>query len=577
LILQLEISKVNEMINKRKQKGLALISTIVISTVLLLIAAVMLFRIQANSKEVIRKQNLDKSLQFSEAAIQTALLKMTDLSLADNTAANAGRLTALELAQKFNATDWLDAADNTKFKALSGTNYVKGILYSDPFIVSLNTNANHSQLMFDFFQSTNNFLKEPYINTTPNTYNNLGLKLGLDADFKIENLYNKTFKVYRLNDDKFQGDFKISVVPLRTNIKGKNDVDLHGGGSAGTGEIIAHYDIYKIRSIAYIPNIDNPLVTKMIDYSINRPVKIGPGQNFNFDQAILADGNVDLGNKDTSSGLTATTIDAEQAGDVHSNGNLIFGANGKVNGKATAGGTIKINAGMVPSTDYDATVSSDPRFITDQVTNKAGTKSGVDAIPIPEFNTTGLPTAACPAPGNGVIFKDCKVTGDLDIKGNIDVQFQGTVYITGNLTQSGSSNLNATGTSPVRVVVGDNSTAGSGIIDIGGSTNDNNTREILFISQALSGSQAVKIHGNPGTNGANGAVFAVVNSGTTAALDGNIGFFGALITKGSVNSVGNSGGIKRDSDLSGLKQFVVPRPVRSGFRPEIVSWLEVKN
>lgn len=563
------------MIYKRKKRGLALVSTLVISTVLLLIAGVMLFKIQSSAKDVIRKQNLDKSLQFSEGAIQEVLNKMTDLSLADNTAANAGRLTALELAQKLHSTDWLDAADNTKFTALPG--YEKDTLSADPFIVSLNTNANHSKLMFDFFQTSNTALKYNAVNTSANTDNNLGLKLGLSSTFKLENLYDEAYKVYRLKDDKFQGDFKISVIPLRTDILGKNDVDLHGGGSAKTDEIQAHYDVYKIRAIAYIPSIDNPLATRIVDYSINRPVKIGPGQNYNFDQAILADGDVDLGNKDTTSGKTSTTVDDIQNGDVHTNGNLIFGAQGKVNGKATAGGTIKIDTGMVPSTDYDPSVSSDPRYSTTQVTNKAGTKSGVNAIPIPEFNTGGLPTTACPSPANGVIFKDCVVTGDLIIKGNMDVQFQGTVYITGNLSQSGNTNLNTTGDTPVRVVVGDGSSTGTGTIDLGGGSNNANTREVLFISRALSGSEAIKIHGNPGTNGENGAVFAAINPGTTSSLLGNIGFFGALITKGSVGAVGNSGGIERDSDLSGLKQFVVPRPVRSGFRPEIVSWLEVKN
>ncbi len=580
------------MILKKRQSGLALITALIVSTIVLIVTSVLVYKVASNGKDIVRRENEDKSLQFAESAIHHLLNKMTDLSYSSSNVSNAGRLTAAEIAQQVHTTDWIDTTNNTKFSTKSG--YSKDDLSSDSFITSLNTNPNHSTLISNFFSNTNYSIQNTASSTAQNTSNNLGLKLftydsssnpnavsNIDsANFKLDSLHEKGYTTYHYVDDskgQFQADFKISVLPIRTNIKNRDDVELHGGGTNGNGSIMSHYDIMKIRAIAYIPSIENPKVTKTLDLIINRPIKLGDSVPYNFAHAILTGGNADLGNKDTTSGTTSTTLDTEQHGDVHANGDLTFGANGKVNGKATAGGTVHLANGDVPTTTYDSTNSSDPRFSTTQVTDKDGTKSGVNEFPIPDFDVSGLPTTPCPAVTNDAILIDCIVTGDLNISGNMDVQFQGTVYITGNLTQSGNTNLNTTGTTAVRVVVGDGVTSNTGAIDLAGGSNNANTKEALFISRALPNTQAITIRGNPGTTGANGSVFVSVNENTTSTISGNVSFFGALITKGDVNSNGNSGGIKRDSDLSALEAFVVPHYDRSAFRPQIVSWQEIKK
>jgi hypothetical protein len=564
---------------RMQQKGYALVSSMLFAVVSLTITGAVLTRMSMGTQQVSAREQEDTSLSFTESAINHVMDSIARKTF------EAPTLTAKAMINEFHGPnkDWLGVAhqSTSKLKITRPTNLPQN--YSTQaansghaFFNSIETNNTHTLNFWNHFKEGGNS-------------QDIGSAVGISAT-TLDALHAANYSVYHLQQGRHEADFVVSVIPLSHSISDAADESLHQGGNDGT-EIVPHADVFKIRATAYVPNIANARRTRSVDLLIRRPVRnpLIPSKAFDFEHAILADGTVEMQNKTTSSGLAANLIDDVQAGDVHSNQNITFGPNGKVQGKATSAGWITLSSGgNVPDTTY-AGDPLDPRFTTTNVTNKEGTRSKVDPIEIPEFlyedlvvedRSTTPPTydiqesanfPECPA--HASVYKNCFINGDLSLTGGTNVRFEGNVYINGAIKQKGNGTISAgpnpadPNAPPVRVIVKDD-------IDLGGTTNSQgNTKEILFMT--LAGN--VKIAGNPGTNGENGAVFVVNDPTKSATFSGTQDFFGAMISRGKVFGQGSAGGIKRDSDMKSLSQFAKPdfeKLPLSEFYPRVISWKE---
>lgn len=571
-----------------KQKGFALLTAILISVVLIVATSAMVYKVSQNSVDIIRREKLDKALNLAESALSHTMESITSTSFDQGN--DYGEDSGIELVSKIYAKDFIYTNSKYVKNGFGGTllvnlspgsnaSAIASALKSNSFFNKFDSDVNHSKNVYNLFEydSATNTVTG-IVDSSVNTLNGYFESIGLTGYDNFDQLHDLAFVSYSIEDKAGNvcgsaksdvcGDVDISIVPLRTNINDAADNQLHDHDA-----IVDHVDVLKVRATAYLPDKNSPdAIKRTVEVLMNRPISLGKSKGYNFDHAILSDGTIDLGNKDTTSGPTATTIDSVQAADVHSNGDLIIGSNGKINGKATAHLTVQGLPGNSPTTKYDISCDSnasctDPRKSTTKVTNKVDTQSGVDEVPIPQFdyswiNDTFKQTVCDP---NQLVWKDCYYNGSV----SATHEFQGKVYITGNIDIKGQKEMYSGGSEPVMVVT-------DGTIDFGGGSDQVNAQEIVYVSRAKA-SPAIKIHGNPSTGVNNGAVFVTTEPESDVKLSGNIGFFGAVIAAGTVSANGNSGGIKRDSDLNGLKKFLAAIPNREEYLPKIVSWREIKD
>ncbi|HEY9841400.1 MAG TPA: hypothetical protein V6D23_13150, partial [Candidatus Obscuribacterales bacterium] len=212
--------------------------------------------------------------------------------------------------------------------------------------------------------------------------------------------------------------------------------------------------------------------------------------------------------------------------------------------------------------------------------NSHDSQSGVDQIPIPKLDTSTTAIDATPCVDSNpdpdiVTYANCKLTGALDVNNNKFVEYQGTVHITGNVDIKGSQRC--TGSVPCKIVI-------DGTVNVGGNGDStwNSTQESLYVvngNGVSAGSDCLDIGGNPDAAGQYGSLFYINNEDCNTRVRGNSEFFGGIITKGTVNTVGNATdfGIQRDSDMSALSIFVQPEPVpKEALFPAVISWKDLR-
>ncbi|PKL77090.1 MAG: hypothetical protein CVV27_06910, partial [Candidatus Melainabacteria bacterium HGW-Melainabacteria-1] len=403
----------------------------------------------------------------------------------------------------------------------------------------------------------------------------------------LENLHRQAYKLYRLKAGNHQADVEVSIVPLTTSISGRSDADLH----RRTGSSFAnHTDLLKVRILTYVPSVMHPQWTGKVEAIVHRPVIRIDRSGVALSHALLAESNIDLQNFNTSSGDCAagsggaSCIDLTTQGDVHSNGNLTIGANGYVQGKATATGIVDVHGTALPATDYSyGSGDADPRndaHVTDRISDAAHSRSQLTSFPIPEIDsdTSGVDAIPCtdldPDP-NRIRYADCRITGNLNIGNNDYVEYQGTVHISGDLRVNGSQRCG--GSEPCRIVVD-----GTATVSGNGSSNYNSSQEAIYIVKgngANSGDTCLDIGGTPDAEGSFGSLFFVDNPLCNTQVRGNSDFFGGIITRGSVETLGNASnyGIQRDANMDSLQIYFLPVPApKNLLMPELVIWKELR-
>ncbi|HEY9843042.1 MAG TPA: polymer-forming cytoskeletal protein [Candidatus Obscuribacterales bacterium] len=601
---------------KPTQQGYALITAMVVGMVALTITSAIMLRMTTSTKQVMLRDKTDTAQTLSESVLNHVLDGFAEVTArktnATPTFSDAGiYLSAKNLAEYLNQNDFLSNSttnNNTstnvyntiKISELTGStnipssnnfhsyNQTDGEAFDTTsgenqtlFWDSLETQPTHSTLFWQAFHqtSTSTAMSAPSIALTGVTM----------TAANLENLHNKAYKLYRVVKGTMKGDVEVSIVPLATNMTTVNDTLLHT--HSGT-TFVNHNDVFRIRIIAYVPNIMNPQRIGRSEVIINRPVIRLDKAAEALSHAVLAGGSVNLQNFDTSAGTCAAAgtgggscIDTTAAGDVHTNGNLSVGPNGHIQGKVTATGTVDINGTVLPATDYQYGTGTDPRDttnVTDRVDNEAQSRSNLDAIPIPsvDSSTTAVDSVPCvdsnPDPVY-VTYTNCTVTGNIDVNNNNFIEYQGTVHVTGNIDIRGSQRC--TGTVPCKIVI-------DGKVNVAGNGDStyNSTQESLYIVKGggisnYATDACLDIGGNPDAEGNFGSLFYVDNAACTTNVRGNSDFFGGIITKGSVGTVGNASpyGIQRDSDMSALRVYFEPEPApKSQLFPALIAWKELR-
>lgn len=583
------------------QGGYALVAALAAGIVALSLTSIVMVRMQNTTTQVTNRGKTDLQVHAAESIANQVLDQMADITGDDSFDAGGGDgnelgiyVSAKELATYLQSNDFLNASNNSgnsftiaplESADLPYGEYSRG--FSDTgeearFWDSLDSNDDHSQNFWNKFKANTNGTELNSINgdlDLGGSYNNI--------DTSLKAMHNKAYTFYRVTEGSSTVDVKISIIPLATDKEGRSDSALHTEATFDN-----HNDVFKIRVATYAPNYKNNPTSpsKVVDVILNRPVEREDTSNYEFAHAVLAGGDVDLQNFDTSAGPCAgtgggTCLDTSTNGDVHTNGDFTVGSNGSVQGKVTATGSVNVNGSLIPSTTYAAGTTGDTRDsagVTSRVSRATQSQSQIDEIPIPTMNTdtTTVDLTACvdsdPSSDN-VRYENCILDADLDVNNNKSVEYVGTVHITGDVDIKGSQRCAAT-TAPCRIVV-------DGVMGVGGngSSSFNSSQESLYIIQgtgASSGTDCLDIGGTPDATGSNGALFYINNENCETRVRGNAEFFGGIITKGTVSTVGNATnfGIQRDSDMSALRVFLVPDPLtKDDLFPAVISWKDVNT
>lgn len=581
------------MMRKNIQKGYALVTAMVVGVVAMSITSAVLLRMSSSTKQIVKREKVDQAMALTESVANTMLDAIAEISV-DTDLDNDGNadefdwgvyLSAGDLVQSIHGTDagyrrLMDLVDASNQPLNQDSNTIKiseltnsgALVRSYPtsglastFINSLETNASHSPDFWRIYNKDDN--------------SNFGAAFnGNSMAAILKDMHSQAQSVYRVERNGLEADVIVSLAPLATNISDRNDAVMHNSAT-----FVEHHDVYHLQVTTQIPNMANPQETRRVEVIFQRPVTRENTTDPVFDHAILSDGDIDLGNKDTSAGDSATVIDSLQNGDVHTNGNLIIGSQGSVQGKATATGTVTINNPnlTLPTTDCTgpgappSCASPDPRaaLTPSKIKNPGESKSGAEEVPLPEFDIDNLPSTPCPTSGSPLVLEDCTYSGSLP-GGPKDIVIKGRVYFDDQFNVTGGNSTikcekNAAG-NPCLLV------AENGI-DIGGNVNFNNGNEIEAIFYNKNGDINIR-GGSDSPNSDHGNLFYNADPNGTIFQNGNTEFFGALISKGDVVGVGNASsfGIQRDSDMEALRYYLKPNPPeKEDLYPNIVSWQAV--
>ncbi|MGV3523500.1 MAG: hypothetical protein ACO1RX_04710 [Candidatus Sericytochromatia bacterium] len=583
---------------KIKQRGYALVTTMGVGVVALTITSAVLLRMGSSTAQIAQREKQDEAQNISELVLNHTLDAIAEITSRTSDALGEDSepgiyVSARELAAFMHTQDFLNTSDNGKNSIVltlrsssTPTAYANGQGHyfntNHPFWNSLDTQPTHSDTFWNAFQ-----------NATPDTaLGGTSVVLG-DVTLPNENLdvlHTQAYTVYRVQKGKMTADVVLSLVPLATNISGDElperaaDEELHDGDTFAN-----HNDVFKVRVQTFLPSLEQTQRTHKLDVIVNRPVRRNDVAETAFRHAVLAGKNLSLQNFNTSSGPCAagdggaTCIDNTTNGDVHSNGNLSIGAQGHVQGKATSKGNTNVNGDILPATEFThGSGDADPRNstnVTNRVDNAPESRSGSDEIPIPELelDTSAEDTQPCEVPNpqpDVLVLENCVLDDSLDIKNKKSVEYRGKVHIKGDLSVFGSQRC--TGSGPCRITV-------DGVADIKGNGDStyNSTQESLFVinGEGVESGNCLNVGGNPDAAGAYGSLFYVNNPDCNTRIHGNSDFFGGIITKGSVDTMGNASqyGIQRDSDMSALSIFLKPVPVlKNELFPALISWKDLR-
>lgn len=591
---------------RTKQEGYALLTAMGVGVVVLSMTAAVMLRMSSSTRQIVQREKLDGAETISESVLNHVLDAMAEIT-ASGTDDDAGIYkTATQIASELQATgsDFLNTSVNSPsnyttsgdtpilFTRVTGTanlpvgsnNYAKHSYASDgraydpsvapgsTFWQTLNTGTTHSATFWNAFKN----------DSTTNALTNTTIG-GVAISDLLEGLHHQAYAVYHVKKGSLEADSEISIAPLATDIDGTSDNVLHDPAT-----FKAHNDVYRIRVITYVPNIKNPTSYNRVEVTINRPVKRKDSREFAFKQAVLAGGTVNLQNFNTSSGpcaagsAGASCIDYTTGGDVHSNTSISIGPNGHVQGKVTSSGTVDVNGTQLPATTYQNGIASDPRDssgVTSRVDNSHDSQSLVDQIPLPDFDTstTSVDSTPCVNTGtaNDEIYENCVYSGNLSNTHGKTVTFKGTVHITGSTDIKGSQRCGST--DPCKVVIDGTASVGGN-----GSSTFNSTAETLYVVKgtgASPGDTCLDVGGTPDASGQYGSLFFVDNPDCNTAVRGASQFFGGIITKGTVGTVGNASqyGIQRDSDMTALLNFIKPEPLpKNELFPAVIAWKNLR-
>lgn len=620
-----------------KQKGFALLTVLMISVIVIITTGIVLLRVTNMSRELVRRERLDKSLTISDAVISNTIdwlnyqgyddsrsdpllrprnqtsdsldyikdfydtsktstsstgysLMTTTTTIPTTTISNSEKATGLIVDS---STAVWDPSVTSSLKDL----YINGKInyVNNTFLNDLMTQSSHTNLVLGTTPITtaSGTITSTTSVTAINGYpiNNTDPLSTDPASMGPNILAEKIYHKYILKDPENPGvtsEVRIGLIPLATNISNLSENQLHGKGISGTGipdpaKVVSHDDVYKLRATICVPQCytdESQIIQKRkLELIVVRPVRTNV--NIKFDEAIYARGNVSFNGTTSSGPVFTTTISDPVIGDIYSETNVDIASGGIVGGKVTAVGVASIRGDAIPDTGGIPS-GNDPRCATmaslcshaSQVLNQADSASHVPKRPSPIPASLGtMPTVSCDSTAgwdsDPRIIKDCKIDASLSLD-HTPTQFQGTVYITGDLTMKGGDSFAATGTSPVHIIV-------DGQIDIQGDTVGTSTISPVFISNFNQGppADAIKIAGNPSTGVDHGAVFMTTNPVSNVKLGGSSEVFGAIVSNGTVNSVGSSMQMRRDTNLDDTG---LPNPPTKGeCAMKIVSWKELSK
>jgi hypothetical protein len=578
----------------KKQKGIALVTVLMFATVVLIITGTVYARLTFASKQITLRDNLDQQNALTDAALSDIIDWMNKQNYNDTVI--PPNINTYKDGITFVADLYKDGTVNENFQLNPSTTVTDGApslkvtakatAYVDPAMPATTLypyDYTKNYFLYGFMISINR------ISTVISTDTYGGIKaltpvLSPGTPSSVINwdpvkLSEKLYREFTVSNGKFSEVVRVSILPLTTNISNMSEILLHGGaGNLDRKQVRDHMDIYKLVATSCVPDCNDATVKVKRKYEliVQRPVLTSSGLSFN--QAVYANGNVDIKNATTNSG--PTFIDSTNEGDVFSNDNIAIGPNGKIGGKVDSAKLVYFGTQNNPPPDstYSNAVpdlgipaTGHALSTTTQIVDKANSKSNVARIEPPQVNYKPLPTTACVT--TLPILKDCVITGDY--MQNSTQQFQGTVYITGNYSQKGD--FLATGTDPVHMVV-------DGKITIGGNSKlstSPNTQEVIFISNYESpagtdpqSDPAIKVAGNPGTGTTTGAVFYTSKQRSDVQIRGSAQVFGAIVANGTVEFDGSMT-MKRDTDLAALSASLYPSADQC--KLQIVSWQEIKN
>lgn len=495
---------------KNHQNGIALVTSLVMTMLVIGILTVILYKITATTKETVVVQKYNTAKNIADEGLESAVdwlnnrnspLNYPPRNLSPNS------MDPIDLLKNMTVQNFLMPFNNVS--SVSSLESKIQSLNMDPTLFIPGNTADKNI----YYQTSNGDTTFPPIiipNIKELDTNSSSVLSQLDTSARIYT-YKNSGKNNVLN-----GEFKIGISPISSKSK---------------------FDLLRVGINSYIPSYNAPnAVVKKYVAVLQRPKDM----TWEFKDAILAGGNINLGNGDSQGGTSPTTLVANE-GDVHTNKNLYIGNNGKVNGDASATGTITNNG-----------------TITGTSTPNAEEK------PIPQMDYENpFPTSpVCINVGtsNNIIYNgDCVVNNDIQLSGQDTLTITGKVYIKGSYKESGQARvtgLKVNDKTPMLITSGDLETAGNASTKAG-------DESMLFIT--TSGNMSVV--GNGAING----IFVNDNPSGYVDVKGNGSIFGAIISKNEVKFSGNNATVTRNTNLTTLPTKIYPED----YNMRLISWKEI--
>lgn len=591
------------MIYKNKKKGWALVTILMISTLVLSVCALILSKTVLASKSMVKNDIDTKSESLNDAITSGVVGWFNDRSW-DTANSNPYNLEQ-------NGIDFIKELynPNVNVNILPSSNDVNlkvssSVIIDNSLVTNNNLDPAKNYYLDDFLNNTSsrtkNLLTTNSVSVMDSSVNTPTHDSSTAQDWKLNKLLNNVYRKFNIeygeSGEKIKAEARVSIMPLSTNIDGFSDKQMHDNAKITSGGevytraqyIPTHEDIFKMSMTVCFPNCLKTSNIKKTEMLLSRPI-VAKSDIPPF--GVYADGPVDLQNATTSSGTTSTlNINDPIKGDVHSNDKVIIGATGHIGGKITSSSTVTLgsgnNAPVIPKNGIPTdplTCASSAQMLalctTTQIDNKSESKSYVDPIAKPVWDFSPYPSQLCSDTSGWTsipkVIKDCRINGDYNIQNND--RFEGDVYITGDLKSSGSNGFAAQGEVPVHIIVDKK-------IDLGGSSTIKSTQEAIFVSNysdpdtncqnTNSGCQdAISISGNPGTGEQYGALFYTSSKYSNVSISGNVSFFGSVVASGTVKASGNATTIRRDTNMDNLASSL---PInRRELIAKIISWKDV--
>lgn len=390
--------------NKNQRFGMVLVSIVMLSSIIIIIIGVILFKVVNTTKDVVNIQKNDVSKNIADEGLEHVVDWMNNRNSPKNYP--LGENDAADMLKDMNPTDFLKPINT-----LSGISSMISSFVLEEGETPYNRKNNNK----DTFPP---ILGANVIYVSPNGSSNPIIPELNDSSVNVF-----TFRSISNNENKIKGDFQLGVVPVVVSPENPK------------------YDLLKIISVSSIPSISSSnKKTRKFEAIVQRPKDV----KVTLDHAILSQGSINLGNGIADASLTTNITLITKQGDVHTNGNLTIGPGGYVDGNASADGTVNVSNGGV---------------VTGTITSNAPEK------PIPELEYSNpFPSAPCVNSGtpNDIIFNGpCTYTGNFDIAGNSTLTITNKVYISGNYKESGNSKIISGSPYSMLVALGDLDTAGN--------------------------------------------------------------------------------------------------------------------